>query len=405
MKKIFFLTILSVLLFACRQKTTVTNGSELLTAPWDSILAKAEGTTVQLSMWQGDPFINAYLQNFVTPQLKEKYQIDLKISAGQGNEIVKVIMTQMEAGKKNGAIDMVWINGETFFQLRQVNGLFGPFTNHLPNAALVDFNNPFIGIDFQQKIEGYESPWGNVQLALIYDTTKITSPPLNLSELNTFVKKYPGKFTIPYEFTGLTLLKSWLISIAGGEDELSGAFNEEKYIKYSTQLWDSINAMKSFFWKEGKTFPNSVTPMHQMFANGELYITMSNNDGEVDNKVIQKVFPETARAYVMTSGTIQNSHYMGIVYNASNKAGAMVVCNFLMSPEAQYEKLKPEVWGDGTVLDLTKLSPEWREKFMSIPTRKFAPKRSDIQPYALMEIAPEYMIRMYDDFRTHVIEK
>ena len=107
----------------------------------------------------------------------------------------------------------------------------------------------------------------------------------------------------------------------------------------------------------------------------------------------------------MRSGTIQNSHYMGILINAPNKPGAMVVANFLMSAEAQYEKMKPAVWGDDTILNLKALSPEWQQKFATIPDRTYAPKRIDIQPYALMEIAPEYMIRMFDDFRTEVIEK
>ena len=401
---IFFLSL--VLFFSCKQKST-DSSFDPLHASWSDVEKKASGTTVYLSMWQGDPYINKYMQDYIIPHVKEKYNIDLKISSGQGNEIVKQLMTEMEAGKKEsgGPYDMAWINGETFFQLRQIHGLFGPFTDVLPNAQYVDFANPFVGIDFQQKVDGYESPWGNVQLAMIYDSAKVASPPLTMGALKEWVQQNPGKFTIPYEFTGLTLLKSWLIALAGGGDALSGAFSEEKYDTYSAQLWEYVNAMKQYFWKNGNTFPSSVAQLHQMFANGEVYFTMSNNDGEVDNKVLQGLFPQTARAFVFTTGAIQNSHYMGILKNSDNKAGAMVVCNFLMSAEAQYEKLKPEVWGDGTILDVKKLPPEWQQKFASIPTRKYAPLRSSIQQYALQEIAPEYMIRMNDDFRKYVIEK
>lgn len=393
------------LITSCNKKENTSTSTDILNESWDTIVAHAKGTDVSLIMWQGDPFINKYMQNYVVPELKKQFDIDLNISAGQGNDLVKIVMTDKEAGKKTGTIDLNWINGETFFQMRQINGLFGPFTHKLPNIQYVDLQNPFIGIDFQQNIDGYESPWGNVQLALIYDSVRVTTTPKTLDELENWVKQNPGKFTIPYEFTGLTLLKSWLIGIAGSEKELEGKFDEEKYKKYSALLWQKLNAMKKYFWKEGETFPNSLAQLHQMFANGEVYFTMSNNDGEVDNKVLQGLFPETARSYVYNSGTIQNSHYMGIIFNAPNKAGAMVVCNFLMSPEAQYEKMKPEVWGDGTILNMQKLSPEWQQKFTNIPTRKYAPLRKDIQPYALMELAPEYMIRMFDDFRTEVIEK
>lgn len=395
---------IAILFFSCKSDTKKASADPLQMS-WDAIVAEAKGTEVNLVMWQGDTFINKYMQQYVAPALKEKYDIKLNVSAGQGNDLVKLIMTQKEAGRSTGTVDMNWINGETFYQLRQVDALFGPFTDKLPGMQYVNIQNPFISIDFQQPINGYECPWGNVQLAIIYDSLKVQTPPQTLDELQQFLIQNPGKFTIPYEFTGLTLLKSWLIDIAGGGDALKGDFDEEKYKKYSAILWEKLNAMKPYFWKEGKTFPNSLAQLHQMFSNGEVYFTMSNNDGEVDNKVLQGTFQPTARSYVFKTGTIQNSHYMGIMFNAPNKAGSMVVCDFLISPEAQYEKMRPEVWGDGTILDLSKLSADWQQKFASMPTRKYAPKRADIQPYALMEISPEYMIRMFDDFRKEVIEK
>ena len=132
---------------------------------------------------------------------------------------------------------------------------------------------------------------------------------------------------------------------------------------------------------------------------------MSNNDGEVDNKIALGTFPGTARAYVLESGTIQNSHYLGIMENSAHKEAAMVVINFMISPEAQLRKYRPEVWGDGTILNQKILPQAWQDSFSTVPTRKFAPKRSEIQPFALQEIAPEYMIRIYEDFRRRVINK
>ena len=130
---------------------------------------------------------------------------------------------------------------------------------------------------------------------------------------------------------------------------------------------------------------------------------MSNNDGEVDNKIVQGVLPESSRGYVFDEGTIQNSHYLGIVANARHRAGALLAANFLISEEAQYEKTKPAVWGDGTVLDRDRLTSEWRARFREIPGRRFAPDRDALQKTALQELAPEYMIRISDDFRKYVL--
>lgn len=371
---------------------------------WPEIEAQARGSAVNLIMWMGDPFINQYIRDYVATQLKERYDIRLEVQSGQGNQIVTLLMTEQEAGKTASAFDMMWINGETFYQLRQLNALFGPFTDTLPNSQYIDFENPFIGVDFQQPTEGYESPWGNVQLAIIYDSARTPDPPRNREALAAWVRANPGRFTFDTQFTGMTFLKSLMIDLAGGPGALDGPFDEARYQRGSTLLWEYLNGLKPFLWRRGESFPNGVAQLHQMFANGEVDFTMSNNDGEVDNKVIQGLFPDTARAFVLDGGTIQNSHYMGVPKRAPNKAAAMVAINFMISLEAQLHKMDPAVWGDGTVLDMDKVPLEWRAKFRNLPTRRHAPPRETIQDKALMELAPEYMIRLYEDFRKHVIE-
>ncbi len=403
MKKILFLFIAFFSIHAC-QNSSKQASFDIKNASWQQIETQAKGSTVQLMMWQGDPLINKYMATYVIPEVKNRFGIDLKINAGQGNDIVKTLLAEKEANKTESSIDMCWINGETFFQLRQINALHGPYVSQLPNSQYINFENPFIKNDFQQPTDGYECPWGNVQMAIIYDSIRTPQPPLSMEALEAYVKAHPSRFTIPNEFTGMTLLKSWMIALSGSKNGLDGAFDEKKYTELSTQLWDYINRNKQYFWRKGETFPESLAAVHQMFANGELDFTMSNNDGEVDNKILQNIFPKSAKSFVFESGTIQNSHYMGIPMSAKNKAGAMVVINFLISPEAQWQKMAPSVWGDGTVLDIGKLPMEWQQKFKNIPERTHSPKRSDIQDKALEEPVAEYMIRLADDFRKYVIE-
>ncbi len=406
MKKVnlFFALICTIFSLSCNHDSHKKQGDPLL-LPWENILLEAKGQTVNFMMWQGDPQINKYMNTYIVPAVKEKYGINLKISGGQGNQLVSILMAEKEAGKTESDIDMCWINGETFYQLKQVDALFGPYVNKMPNAQYIDFENPFIKYDFQTPVNGMECPWGNVQLCIIYNKEKVPSPPKDRNELENFVKQNPGHFTFSNDFTGLTFLKSLLIDIAGGPDELKGIFDETKYKKYSAQLWEYIDRIKPWFWKQGKTFPNAVAPMHQLFAQGELYFTLSNNDGEVDNKVSEGTFPEFARAYVLDGGTIQNSHYLGITKFSTQKTAALAVVNFMISPEAQLEKQRSSVWGDGTVLDIKKLTANQKMAFDSLENRTYGPKRSVIQPKALMELAPEYMIRLNDDFRKYVIEK
>ena len=398
-----FLLLPALLLLGCQAEQARTP-QQTLAETWPQVETNGQGQPVNMIMWQGDPLINKYMSAYVKPEVRRRFGIDLQLAAGQGAGLAQTLDAEQQAGQPSEA-DVVWINGETFYQLRQVDALLGPFVDKLPNARLLDLQNPFINTDFQQPVAGMEAPWGNVQFTVIYDSARVASPPRSFAALPAYLRAHPGQFTIPNEFTGMTLLKSWMIALSGNPRLFRGKFNEAVYDKWSGELWRQLNASRPYFWKQGRTFPEQLAQLHQLFANGEVAFTFSNNDAEVDNKVNQRVFPATARAYVPAPGTIQNSHYLGIVRGAQHPEAAMLVINFLLSPEAQLQKMDPNVWGDHTVLNLSALPPAERQKFEQLPSRRYAPKRADIQGLALMEPDPEYMTRLFKDFRKYVIEQ
>jgi putative spermidine/putrescine transport system substrate-binding protein len=250
-----------------------------------------------------------------------------------------------------------------------------------------------------------EAPWSLTQFALIYDAAKVQNPPSNLTELETYVKSNPGTFTISNDFSGMTLLKSFLAELSGSPTGLNGTFDEEKYNRLSTELWSYINRNKKYFWKGGETFPSEHTKMDQMFANGELLIGFGFGEGGIDDKVNQGLFPKTTKGYAWGNGTIRNANYLGISYNSANKEGAMTVVNFLMSPEAQLKKADQNGMDSNTILDVDKLPKEWKTKFETLPKRVYGPALTDLDKDAMQEPDPQYMIRLFEDFRTEVIEK
>jgi putative spermidine/putrescine transport system substrate-binding protein len=403
MKKTFLQLLPLALLASCSADQPRTP-QQVLAQSWPQIEAAGRQQTVSMVMWQGDPLINKYMSGYVKPELRRRYGIELQLAAAQGAGLVQTLAAEQAAGQPSEA-DVVWINGETFYQLRQVDALLGPFVAKLPNARYLDLQNPFINTDFQQPVAGMECPWGNVQFAVIYDSARVSRPPRSFAELPGYLRAHPGQFTIPNEFTGMTLLKSWMISLSGQPQLFQGKFNEAVYKRWSGELWQVINASRPYFWKQGRTFPEQLAPLHRLFANGEVAFTFSCNDAEVDNKLNQGVFPATARAYVPALGTIQNSHYLGIVRGARHPEAALLLVNFLISPEAQLKKMDPNVWGDHTVLNLAALPAAQRRQFEQLPTRRYAPRREAIQPLALPEPDPEYMTRLFKDFRTEVLEK
>lgn len=401
--KYLFSILILLFLMSC-QESEKQEQIDLSELSWNEVIEKGKSQNINMMMWKGDPKINAYMQDVVKPLVKEKYNIKLNIVSGQGNVLVQSLMNEIQADADQSELDLLWINGETFYQLRQIDALFGPWTNHAPNAKYIDFENPFIGKDFQQDINGYEMPWGNVQMTLIYNKNKVKNLPQTRAELLSFVKENPGKFTFDNHFTGLTFMKSLLIDIAGRKT-LSGDFDEEKYQKYSAELFTYLKELKPYLWRKGEVFPEDVAQMHQLFAAGELWFTMSNNDAEVDNKISEGLFSKNTRAYVPEFGSIQNSHYFGIPKKSAYKLSAMLVINEMISPELQFQKMQPEVWGDGSVLDIEKLPEDIQKKWKSKPQRQYAPPRSEIQKNALQELAPEYMIRLADDFKEKILQE
>jgi putative thiamine transport system substrate-binding protein len=124
--------------------------------------------------------------------------------------------------------------------------------------------------------------------------------------------------------------------------------------------------------------------LHQLLDDGEVDLSMAFNPAEASAAISAGRLPETVRSFILEAGTIGNTHFVAIPFNAAHAAGAMVVADFLMSPEAQAEKQDPRVWGDGTVLDLAALPPDDRARFDALPLGV-----ATLPPEALTPVRPE----------------
>jgi putative spermidine/putrescine transport system substrate-binding protein len=394
--------LLAALFAGCARSAPRTAAASLATLPWDSVVARAKGTTVVWRMWRGDPAVNAFVDHWVAPRVLADFGVTLQAVSGQGNELVDQLTIEKEAGARTGTASLVWINGETFGALRSRALLDGPWSAVLPSAALVDSTSPIISRDFEQDPAGFESPWGTVQLALIYDRARTPQPPQTVAELAAWIRAHPGRFTYDQSFAGTTFLKGILYALNGGAGTYAGGFDSTKYVVGRTRLFAWLDSLKPALWRQGSQYPPDVAALHRLFANGEIDFTLSNNQNEAVTKAMQGVIPATSRALVLRDGTIANTHYLGIPFNAPNAAGAMVVANFLLSPAAQLEKQRPTVWADGTVLRMDRLPAEWRQRFDSVVNDPRLVPADSLRASARPEVSPRYHERLQDDWRRMV---
>ena len=339
-------------------------------ADWSTIEAEAKGQEVFFNAWAGADNINAYIA-WVGEQVKQRFGVTLNhVKITDTAEVVKRVRDEVAAGKNDGSVDLVWINGENFRAMKEGKLLFGPFAEALPNFAYVDTKGkPTTLQDFSEIVAGLESPWGMAQFTFFGDGAKISNPPKSMSELAAFAKANPGRVTFPAppDFHGTTFLKQALVEATSDKSIFANPIEAAAFAEAAKPWLAFLDEIRPSLWREGKQYPKSQAEVTQMVADGELLIGITFNPNEPANLVAAGTLPKTTIAWQHAGGTIGNSHFVAIPTNAKAKAGGQVVANFLLSAEAQAHKNDLKVWGDPTVLDLTKLVGNDAKMFASLP--------------------------------------
>jgi putative thiamine transport system substrate-binding protein len=339
-------------------------------ADWSAVEAEAKGQEVYFNAWAGADNINAYIA-WVGEQVKARFGVTLThVKITDTAEVVKRVRDEVASGKQDGSVDLVWINGENFRVMKTEKLLFGPFSESLPNFALVDVaGKPTTKQDFTESVDGLESPWGMAQFTLFGDGAKIPTPPKSMVEFAAFAKANPGRVTYPAppDFHGTTFLKQVLEEVTANQQVFAKPVDASAFAELAKPWLAFLDEIRPFLWREGKQYPKSQAEITQMVADGELLVGITFNPNEPANLVAAGTLPPSTIAWQHAGGTIGNSHFVAIPANAKAKAGAQIVANFLLSAEAQARKNDLKIWGDPTVLDLTKLSGEDAKQFSSLP--------------------------------------
>ncbi|HEX4572746.1 MAG TPA: ABC transporter substrate-binding protein [Dongiaceae bacterium] len=373
-------------------------------ASWDQALAQAKGETVYFNAWGGDPKINAYV-SWAAERVQAEYGVTLRqVKLSDTAEAVTRVLAEKTAGRSDGgSVDLIWINGANFAAMKRQGLLFGPFTQMLPNDALVDVaGKPTTAVDFTVPVDGLEAPWGMAQIVFIYDSARLQDPPRSMAALLAWAEAHPGRFTYPAppDFTGATFLKQALYEMTDDPAALAKPVDESGFAAATAPLWRYLDKLNPLLWRHGQQFPQNSEAMRQLLDDGEIDIAFNFNPSEASAAIAQGLLPPTVRSYVFDRGSIANTHFVAIPFNANAKAGAMVVANFLMSPEAQARKQDPALWGDPTVLDVTKLDPAGRKLFADLPlgAATLPPEKLG---RTLPEPDPSWMTRLAEEWRQH----
>jgi putative spermidine/putrescine transport system substrate-binding protein len=255
-------------------------------------------------------------------------------------------------------------------------------------------------------VEGFEAPWGSAQVVMIYDTTRTPQPPRSVAALVDWIRAHPGRFAYPAppDFTGSVFVRHIFYHVAGGIQAWQGDFDRQAFAKAADQTYKLLRELAPALWRQGTTYPESPVRMAQLFADGEIDFSFSYHQAEASKKINDGLFPGSVRTYVFDEGTIANTHFVAIPFNAGDTAGAKVVANFLLSPEAQLKKADPRIWGDFSVLDPQRLPQTWQKRFAELPRGQATLSDAVLQQHQLPEPPSEILIELEKGWQRKVLK-
>lgn len=374
-------------------------------AKWSDVLADAKGETVYFNAWGGAENINAYLE-WAGAELASRYGVKLvHVKLDDTAKAVATVVAEKAAGRNaGGGVDLIWINGENFASMKRQGLLMSPgWAESLPNWRYVDVENkPTIRTDFTIPVDGLESPWGMAKLVFFHDSARTdpASMPKSADALLAWAKAHPGRFSYPQppDFIGSSFLKQVLSEKIADRSLLQKPVDEASFAEVSAPLFDYLDQLNPLLWRSGRAFPQNYPAMKQLLADNEVDIIFAFNPSEASSAITAGELPDTVRSFVFPAGTLANTHFVAIPYNAAAKAGALVLADFLLSPEAQARKQDPKYWGDPTVLAISSLPAADQARFAALDLGPATLKPADLGP-ALDEPHPSWMERIETEWQ------
>lgn len=337
---------------------------------WQQTLEQAKGQTVYFNAWGGSEVINDYIR-WAGEQVKEQYQVTVKhVKVTDTADVVSKLLAEKAAGRnEQGSVDLVWINGENFKSMKDNALLAQAYTQQLPNYALVDTENkPSTLYDFTTPVDNLEAPWGMAQLVFMYDTKHLSVPPHSMQSLLETAKSIKGRFSYPAppNFHGSSFVKQALIELIDDKSLLAKPVVDADFGKITAPLWRYLDQLHPLMWRSGRSFPKNSGQMKSLLNDSELFVSLTFNPNDASNAIQNGELPSSVKTYVHKKGTLGNTHFVAIPFNATAKAGSKVFANYLMSAAAQVRKADPAIWGDPTVLAMQKLNKTQAQAFSKL---------------------------------------
>ena len=202
------------------------------------------------------------------------------------------------------------------------------------------------------------------------DTARLSraDAPKNFDELESWLSDNPGRFTYiaPPQFNGNTFVQEVLYAHnpdgTGAAPFLMDAqeLGPEEFVRLAKPGFEYLKRIEPLVLGGASGSPIYTEDQNTnatLLANGEVDMYCSFGTFAVDVGINDGTLPPTTEAIIFPEGLmIKNKNFIGIPGNAPNPAAALVLANFLSSPESHISKLGEIGFEMG--IDASLLSPE-----------------------------------------------
>jgi len=380
-------------------------GSTTEDRSWSKIVDQAKGQTVDLWMYGGDQQGNAYVDHVLTPAAAGLGVTLRRVPVADTKDAMTRILAERQAGRGDGSVDLVWVNGDNFATGRQADAWRCGWSTRLPNAKYLAPDDALVTQDFGTAVDGCEAPWHKAQFTLVYDSARVAEPPTSMAGVLRWAQDHPGRFTYPAppDFTGSVFVREAFYSTSGGYSKIPAQFDQSSYEKLTPALFDALEHVAPSLWRQGRTYPRDSVALDRLYADGEVDMTMTYGPATLSKLVADGTFPATTRVLPLQEGTIGNASFLAIPSSAGDPEGAMVVADLALSPAQQAIKADPATWGQFTVLDTRLLSPSDRARFDHLPASEVVPPYDVLSRNANPELASSWVPRLDEGWRKAVL--
>lgn len=376
----------------------------------------AAGSQVNFWMWNGGARYNNWVDNWLAPRMLAKYQIRVVRNPDPSGapEAVQRLRDEQTSGTSTSSVDMIWINGNNFRNLKDEGFAYCNWANKLPSSKHYNWFSPSIAFDFGVSTQGCEMPYNTAQIVFFHQTQLLPDPPRTVPAIIQWIINNPGKFqysNATVDFTGSAFVRSIFYHYAGAAqggswtDFLTGSdVDEALYLQRAAPAFVALKSISGSLVTPNQ-FPPSSTVVNSMYAQNRTYLNLAYDPNHAGSNILSGNYPSSTSSYVLDEGTISNTNFIGIPKTAGNKAAALVTANFIGSMQAAFSRAQPEFIGSLPAYDAN--SPAFKESgwdtaFDYIDAHASVPSVENLVEGRLSELSSNYKDRINSDWEWYV---